>query len=183
MSERNTVLRSMHDVGLAAWFGGSLMGAIGVNGAAGEVDDPRQRSRVANSGWARWTPVNGAAIAAHAIGGLGLIRANGGRIGGQEGVEAWTWLKTATTLAALGATGYSRVLGRRMQAMGDQPVESGTESTASTPPEVEGAQRQLRYLQWAIPALTGSVLVMSAFMGEQQRPNQVLGGVLGRLKP
>lgn len=26
MSERNTVLRSLHDVGLAAWFGGSLMG-------------------------------------------------------------------------------------------------------------------------------------------------------------
>jgi len=26
MSERNTLLRSMHDVGAAAWFGGSLMG-------------------------------------------------------------------------------------------------------------------------------------------------------------
>src|SRR4051794_16130286 len=29
---RNTLARTMHDVGLAAWFGGSLMGAIGVNG-------------------------------------------------------------------------------------------------------------------------------------------------------
>ena len=34
MSERNTVLRSMHDTGLAGWSGGSLMGAAGLNGAA-----------------------------------------------------------------------------------------------------------------------------------------------------
>ena len=34
MSERDTVLRSMHDTGLAAWFGGSLMGAVGLNSAA-----------------------------------------------------------------------------------------------------------------------------------------------------
>ncbi|CAM5474167.1 hypothetical protein SSPIM334S_01561 [Streptomyces spiroverticillatus] len=36
MTERNTFLRSAHDLGLAAWFGGSLMGAVGVNGAARE---------------------------------------------------------------------------------------------------------------------------------------------------
>lgn len=40
MSERNTVVRAMHDLGLAAWFGGSLMGAIGLNGAANESADP-----------------------------------------------------------------------------------------------------------------------------------------------
>ncbi|MFF2206234.1 hypothetical protein [Streptomyces sp. NPDC058145] len=34
MSGRNTVIRSLHDLGLAAWFGGSLMGAVGLNGAA-----------------------------------------------------------------------------------------------------------------------------------------------------
>lgn len=58
MSQRNTIARSLSEVGLAAWFGGSLMGAIGGNGAAAEVD---QRARVANAGWSRWTPVNLAA--------------------------------------------------------------------------------------------------------------------------
>ena len=53
-SKHNTVARTLHDVGLAAWFGGSLMGAAGLNGAAAVVDDPAQRLRVANSGWARW---------------------------------------------------------------------------------------------------------------------------------
>jgi hypothetical protein len=29
MADDNTVARSLHDLGLAAWFGGSLMGAVG----------------------------------------------------------------------------------------------------------------------------------------------------------
>jgi hypothetical protein len=57
----NTVARALHDVGLATWFGGSLMGAAGVNRAATAVEDPAQRLRVANAGWARWTPLNLAA--------------------------------------------------------------------------------------------------------------------------
>ena len=55
VSTDNTFARSLHDLGLAAWFGGSLMGATGVNGAAAVVQDPTQRLRVANTGWARWT--------------------------------------------------------------------------------------------------------------------------------
>jgi hypothetical protein len=39
-------------------------------------------------------------------------------------------------------------------------------------------------LQWAIPALTGVVLVViNARMGEQQRPTQVTGGLVRRLLP
>ena len=80
MSGRNTVVRSLHDVGLAAWFGGTLAGAVGINGAAADVPDRTQRLLVANAGWARWTPVNLAAIAAHLVGGAGLLIGNKGRI-------------------------------------------------------------------------------------------------------
>jgi hypothetical protein len=72
----NTVARTLHDLGLAAWFGGSLMGATGVNGAAAVVEDPTQRLRVANTGWARWTPLNLAGIAMHLAGGAVLTGAN-----------------------------------------------------------------------------------------------------------
>jgi hypothetical protein len=71
MSERNTLVRNLHDLGLGAWFGGSLAGAVAVNGAAADVPDPNLRLRVANAGWARWTPVNAVAIGAHLIGGAG----------------------------------------------------------------------------------------------------------------
>ena len=68
MSERNTVLRSMHDIGLAGWFGGSLMGAVGLNGAAARAPNPAERLQIASAGWDRWSPVNLAAIGAHLAG-------------------------------------------------------------------------------------------------------------------
>jgi hypothetical protein len=178
MSERNTLAHAMHDLGLAAWFGGSLMGAIGVNGAAADVDDPRQRARVANAGWARWTPFNAVAIGAHLVGGAQLLKANKGRVATQQGVLANTNLKMALTAGALAATGYARVLGKKMQKAGDVPVAGGTSPSASTPPEVAKAQKQLSALQWAIPALTGAMLASSSLHEEQQRPSQVVGGTI-----
>ncbi len=178
MSERNTLAHAMHDIGLAAWFGGSLMGAIGVNGAAADVDDPRQRARVANAGWGRWTPVNALAIGAHLVGGAQLLKANKGRIANQKGVLANTNTKLALTAGALGATAYARVLGQKMMKAGDVPVAGGTDSLATTPPEVAKAQKQLSALQWAIPGLTGAMLASSSLHEEQQRPSQVVGGVI-----
>jgi hypothetical protein len=179
-SDNNTLARSLHDLGLAAWFGGSLMGATGLNGAAAVVEDPTQRLRVANSGWARWTPLNLAGIAAHLAGGAALTGANKGRLAGQQGVAATSTVKTTLTLAALGTTAYARVLGKKLEHAGDVPVEGGTTPNPATPDEVTRAQRQLTVLQWVIPVLTGAVLVLSARMGEQQRPTQVSKGLLGR---
>ncbi len=178
MSERNTLAHALHDMGLAAWFGGSLMGAVGVNGAAADVDDPRQRARVANAGWSRWTPVNALAIGAHLVGGAQLMRANKGRVVAQKGVLANTNVKLALTAGALGASAYARLLGKKMQQAGDVPVAGGTDSLPSTPPEVAKAQKQLTALQWIIPGLTGAVMVSSALHEEQQRPSQVVQGVL-----
>src|SRR3954465_7254718 len=97
MSERNTLAHFLHDAGLAAWFGGSLMGAIGVNGAASDVDDPRQRARVANAGWARWTPGNLVAVGAPLIGAVQLARRDKPRVAAQSGVTGNTALKAALT--------------------------------------------------------------------------------------
>jgi hypothetical protein len=179
----NTVSRSLHDLGLATWFGGSLMGAVGLNGAAAEMEEPKQRLRVANAGWNRWTPVNLAGIAAHVAGGLVLLGANKGRVASQQGVAQATVVKTALTGAALAATAWSRALGAKLDEAGEVPVEGGTDSSIDTPEDVAKAQRQLKVLQWVIPALTGAVLVLNARMGEQQRPAQVTGGLLGRLRP
>ena len=97
MAQDNTLARSLHDLGLATWFGGSLMGAVGLNGAAAVVDAPEQRLRVANTGWARWTPVNLAGIAAHLAGGAVLLAGNKGRLATQRGVASATVAKAAVT--------------------------------------------------------------------------------------
>jgi hypothetical protein len=180
MSERNTVVRSLHDLGLAAWFGGSLAGAVAVNGAAADVPDPQLRLRVANAGWARWTPVNAAAIGAHLLGGAGLLRANRGRVAAQNGVGAATVAKLVLTGAALAITAYSRSLGNKLQHADGVPVAGGTDPAADTPPELAKVQQQLAACQWLIPALTGGISVLSALHGEQQRPAQQASGVLAK---
>ncbi len=181
MAETNTMARALHDTGLAGWFGGSLMGAVGVNGAASEVSDPSERARVANAGWGRWTPVNLVAIATHLVGSVMLIGANKGRLTAQRGVASSSAVKAALTVGALGATAYSRALGQKVMNAGDVPVEGGTSPNAFTPPEVADAQKKLALMQWLIPAMTGSALVMNAYMGEQQRPKEVASDILGRL--
>ncbi len=180
MSERNTLVRSLHDLGLAAWFGGSLAGAVGINGAAADVPDVKLRLRVASAGWARWAPVNLAAIGAHLIGGAAVLYSNKGRVAAQQGVATSTIAKLVLTGAALGVTAYSGVLGRRMQQAGDVPVTGATEPSTDTPSDVASAQQQLKVCQWAIPALTAGIAVLSAVEGEQQRPSQALPGLLAK---
>lgn len=179
---RNTVSRSLHDIGLSAWFGGTLANAVALNPAAAEADTHHGTGAVANVGWDRWTPVNAAAIGLHLVGSVGQLAGNKGRVAGQEGVASMVMLKTGITVAALGATAYSRVLGRRVSEHTHVPAESGTEPAASTPRHVAQAQQQLRALQWAVPALTGALVVVSSFAGEQQRPSSVLDGISARVR-
>lgn len=197
MPEQNTLARSLHDAGLAAWFGGALMGAVGLNGASKEVSDHRDRTRVANAGWGRWTPVNALAIGAHLLGSLQITRANKSRIGAQRGVGTASLVKTGLTGAALGATAYSRLLGQKVmeaeaaEAAGNgsdpqsdgMPVEDATQPASDTNGEVAKVQKQLAVLQWAVPALTGATLLVNAKMSEQQRLTQQLKGFLGRANP
>lgn len=180
---RNTLSRSLHDVGLSAWFGGTLANAVSLNSASSEAGDTRAAGAVANSGWDRWAPVNAAAIGAHVIGSLGQIAGNKGRLSGQQGVASMAVAKTALTAAALGVTAYSRVLGKKVSEHHDVPAQDATTPAAETPEDVAKAQAQLNALQWAVPALTGALVVVSAFAGEQQRSSEASGGVVGRLVP
>jgi hypothetical protein len=177
MSSRNTVIRSLHDLGAAAWFGGSLMGAAGVNGAAAAVRDPQDRARIAAVGWGKWTPFSAAAIGAHLIGGASIPYANRGRAKRQSGVTANTVTKLVLTGAALGATVYSGILGAKTAQGAGHHTAGATEPSASTPDGVAAAQKQLKYLQWGLPVLTGAIVVLGAQQGEQQRPKEILSGL------
>jgi hypothetical protein len=177
MSSRNTVVRSLHDLGAAAWFGGTLMGAVGVNGAAATVSDPRERAKVAAAGWAKWAPVNAVAIGAHLIGGAAILYTNRDRARHQSGVTANTVTKLAVTGAALGATALSGILGAKTAQGAGDPVDGATDPSPATPDDVAAAQKQLRYLQWVLPVLTGTIVVLTSQQGEQQRPSQILAGM------
>lgn len=127
MSDTNIPSRVLHDLGLAAWFGGTLANAVALNRAAGQTSNYSSAGRVANVGWDAWAPVNAVAIGAHLIGSVGQLQGNKARLVDQRGVASMSVVKTLLTVAALGATAYSRVLGRRVSQNTDVPVESGTE--------------------------------------------------------
>ncbi len=182
MSEKNTTVRSLHDLGLAAWFGGSLMGAVGLNGAVAQAGDPVERLQLSSAGWARWAPVNAAAMAAHAVGGLGLIAANVGRVASQPGARSNTLAKAGLTAVAVGLTAYSGVLGRQVQQHSDEGAHGATEPHGAASSELQTAQQQLQYVQWAIPLVTGVLVVLGAQQGEQQRPKSLLGAQAARLR-
>ncbi len=216
MSTRNTVLHAMHDVGLAAWFGGSLFGLAGLNAAAEESGDRRTADRVSSIGWAKWSPVNALAIGAHVVGGAGLLAENRKRAVAQKGHTGTVNAKLALTAAALAASAYTRLVGKKVEdavihqsngvsSSTTSPVPSDTAkqggandateavreadkrvgqslsaAAESLPVDVARANRQLHALQYAIPALTGAIVVLSAQASEQQRPGDQIRGIARR---
>jgi hypothetical protein len=179
MSDQHTVLRSLHDLGLAAWFGGTLMGAIGVNKAASEARDPAERTRLSAIGWGAWTPVQAAAVGAHLAGSVGMLVVDRGRVSTQKGARRNTVVKTVLTAAALGTSVASGVLGAKVGQRSPAPAATATEPSAGTPSDVAAAQQGLTPLQWATPALTGALVVLAAHQAEQQRTAGRLRGALG----
>jgi hypothetical protein len=174
----NLIARSVHDLTAAAWFGGSLMGAIGLNGAAAAAKDPAERTRLSSLGWGRWAPVQAGAFAAHILAGLAIIAENKERMASQHGVNRLTVYKTAVTVLGAAATLYAGILGKKVDELAEAGAEGATEPRADAPAALQSAQKQLKVLQWSIPAFAGTVIVLGAKHGEMQRPANVYKGLL-----
>jgi hypothetical protein len=173
----NLFARSVHDLTAAAWFGGSLMGAIGLNGAAAEAKDPAERTRLSSVGWMKWAPVQTAALVTHLIADLAIAWENKGRIAKQDGVGAQTVYKTGVTLAGAAVTLYAGILGKRVEKSADEGAQGATEPREGASEGLRSAQNQLKVIQFAIPAFAAWVIVLGAKHGEMQRPKNVLKGL------
>ena len=178
-NDQHTVLRSMHDLGLAAWFGGNLMGAVGLNKAAAAAKDSTERTRLSSIGWASWWPVQGAAMGAHLIGSVGMLRADRGRVATESGATANTIVKSVITVAAIGTSIAAGGFGAKIGQKAPVPSATATEPSAATPDDVATAQKAQRPLQWLNPALTAVLIVLAAQQGEQQRTASTVRGALG----
>jgi hypothetical protein len=173
MVERNTVIRAANELSLAAWFGGSLMGASGLERGAAAADG--KQYQVESRAWAAWQPLQTAAIVTQLASGAALTVANRRRVLGQRGVASASIIRTGLMGAAIALT----MLAARTGSKVSQDNGDANDDTTAAEPVV----RRLRVLQWSVPAITGALVVMDAFMGEQQRPNQVVKGTIERLLP
>lgn len=182
----NPVVRTIRDLGLAAWFGGSLMGVIGINRAARDLADPTERLQFADRAWDRWTVPGALAISAHLLGSAIAGWGNKSRVPAQKGMASQMALKGGLSAGALAATVSARAFRKHaMDATDGQsvPVRDGTTPADETPAAVATAQQRLRMAEYAVPALTGAVVALNAKMSEDQRPAATLRGAGARLLP
>ena len=173
----NLIARSVHDLTAGAWFGGSLMGAIGLNGAAAQAKDPRERARLSSLGWKKWAPIQAGAFGAHLLSGIPLVLKNADRLGSQHGVVRLSVYKAIVTLTGAGVTAYAGLLGRKVEKLSNEGAAGATEPSPTSSEELAQAQRQLKILQWTIPVFAGWVMVLNAKEGEMQRPQNVALGL------
>ncbi len=101
MNNDNTLVRALHDVGLAGRFGSVLMAAVATDRATGDAHDPVDVARVTNGVWRRRRTANAGLVVANLVGATGLTVANRGLLGVQQGVGAPSAAKTVATIAAV----------------------------------------------------------------------------------
>jgi hypothetical protein len=192
MSKSELAWRTLHDVGLATWFGGSVFGSVALPhepsqlpadlrvAPAEKKKDPGSSSDVLSvveaATWLRWQPVLAGAVVTHLVGGAGLLAWNWQRHQHQKGVAATTVVKTAVTAAAIGLTVGAAVDGMRAERLREQ-AENGDDG-----PEVrrsrERIARRMRVVGPLIPATTGALLVLGAIESEEQQPRSIAEGVV-----
>jgi uncharacterized membrane protein len=164
MSGYSTLVRATHLVTNAAWFGGSLMGAVALNPAAREGDGSREQADIADTGWTRWGPVQGTAIGVHLVSGVAILADNRRRVVAHTpttlAVVAKTALTGAAVLASAAAYRVGAELGEAKERAEHDPAAAGEARSLAT---------RMRWLQWATPATTAGILVLDAYLGEQQR--------------
>ncbi|HYI32084.1 MAG TPA: hypothetical protein VEX88_01330 [Glaciibacter sp.] len=174
----NLIARSVHDLTAAAWFGGGLMGAVGLNGAAAEAKDPTERTRLSSVGWGKWAPWQAAAILGHFLADLAVLGENKGRTVKQEGVARNTIYKSVVTIVGALVTLYAGFQGTRVARLAEEGSVGATEPSPNASPQLKSAQTQLKVLQWAIPVFAGWVIILGSKHGEMQRPKNVFTGLL-----
>ncbi len=190
-SDNHVVAQAVHDLGSALWFGGTVMGAAGVNKSGADLSQGIDRIRVASAAWGRFAPAQWAGIGATLVAGLQLTRAGGRRIALQEGFASVGALKAGIAVVGAGATAYASYCGARITALALEAEQRGTTievkdatiPTAATPPEIAAWQRRQRLTQFAVPVLAGANIVCNSWLVQSYRAGATAKGVLGRLLP
>lgn len=180
MSRSELAWRSLHDLGLATWFGGSVFGSVALahhpRSTGAEPEETEAAGLLEGEAWQRFSPVLSGAMVAHLVGGAGLIIWNRDRHRYQDGVTATTVAKSAITVAAVALTVTASVQGTKSQRLRRQVEEESAEADGAY--ELERLERQMRVLGVLIPVATGALVVLGALEGELQRPREIARGLL-----
>jgi hypothetical protein len=191
MSKSELAWRSLHDMGLASWFGGSVFGSVALPRDPSQLPDSQNAptstmpsaaatsnvlAGVEAAAWQRWNPVLAGSMVAHLVGGAGLLVWNWQREKHQAGVTASTVAKTALTVAAVGLTLGAVADGMASERLRERAARDADDDGVR---QAQGRiERRMRVVGPLIPATTGALVVLGALEGEQQRPREMVKGFL-----
>ena len=136
MTFLSTTVRATHLVTNAAWFGGSLMGATGLERPSSVGDDSQERAEISSDGWSTWGPIQGGAVALHLLSGLAIVADNRRRTALHPPTLAAVVLKTALTGAAVAASAAAyangHALGEAVKHQDHHPAARARPTTCAT---------------------------------------------------
>lgn len=141
--------RAAHDVGLAAWLGGSMFGKFALNPAVAKVTDHAERGAVVNAAWSGYNVVNALGLGTAAAG-WAAARFTETKPDNLSSVESGLSVAKDVLMGVSVLSGLlSGVQGGRLMKQapeGRVPVETGTKSAPETPPEAVKIQHSLERL-------------------------------------
>jgi hypothetical protein len=169
-----SITKAVHDIGLATWFGGTLMGVIAMNPAVEVLDDPEERGKMVDEGWARFQPWAAAGLSAAIVTHV-LLRRNPPR----KPSDTYKNVARVQDLFLVGAVVSSvaaMALGEyavHQEPEAYTPIESATTPTEGTPEETEAAQGGLTVASWG-QLLTGIGLFVTGAVlaAEKEKKSQ-----------
>jgi hypothetical protein len=134
MATLSTTAWVLHELGLAAGFGGNLFGQLAMNPAVKEIQSKRERGKVTHVAWDRYKVINGVSLAIMA----GTWFAGRAFLTGREvgrTSRALTITKDVLVGGALASGVGAMVLGRMLDkevATSNEPIQTGSRPSAET---------------------------------------------------
>ncbi len=183
MGTLSTTAWVLHDLGLAAGFGGNLFGQIAMEPAVKTIESKRERGKLTHTAWKRFNLVNGLALATMA--GTWLIGRTmlSGKEVGRHARQA-TIAKDVFVGAAFAAGVGAMVTGMMLdkESGGAPPIETGATPAPETPPRVAKLQKTVNAFGNAKLLFEAGVIATTAILA-MKSGRSGRWAVLSRLLP
>ncbi|MDQ3812621.1 MAG: hypothetical protein M3347_01565 [Armatimonadota bacterium] len=138
------ITRAIHNIGTAVWWGGTVMGTMAMNPAVEVLDDPEERGKMVDEGWALFQPYAAAGLLMAIITHVKMRRHPPSAP--SQAYKATAVIKDLLMATALASSVASMALGEYAVTQDPDiytPIESATGSLEETPADVELAQQGL----------------------------------------
>ena len=174
MNEPSKFGKVAHNLGMSAWFGGTLFGQVALNPTVSSISDRSERGRVLNEAWARFQAVNLPAALSTVLG----WRLGGIREDAELRAPGLTRAKDLLLGGAVVNTVASALLGATVASQspkGFTPVRSGNKPAPETPSDAASALRLLRFFSnGSVALLATSVIVSGLIEAAEPKPRGLL---------